>query len=135
VNGGQWQVSTDGGIQPLWARNGEELFYWAPTGALMSVKIDREALESRGRAELVRRAEANPPGKIVSRCVDRQAHAGYWEPGMTRRIGEYGWDFKRYRELCRHDDQSWRNAVLGRRIVASTRRQARLSGRPGCEEV
>ena len=25
VNNGQWQVSTDGGTQPLWARNGQEL--------------------------------------------------------------------------------------------------------------
>ena len=40
VNNGHWQVSTAGGIQPLWARNGEELFYLAPNGALMSVRIE-----------------------------------------------------------------------------------------------
>ena len=40
VNNGHWQVSTAGGIQPLWARNGEELFYLAPKGALMSVRIE-----------------------------------------------------------------------------------------------
>ena len=27
VNGGHWQVSTGGGTRPLWARNGQELFY------------------------------------------------------------------------------------------------------------
>ena len=27
VNGGKWQVSTQGGINPVWARNGRELFY------------------------------------------------------------------------------------------------------------
>lgn len=25
--GGKWQISTDGGTEPLWARNGRELFY------------------------------------------------------------------------------------------------------------
>jgi hypothetical protein len=29
VDGGRWQVSTDGGSQPLWARNGRELFFRA----------------------------------------------------------------------------------------------------------
>ena len=36
-----WQVSTGGGTQPLWARNGQELFYLAPDGALMSVPVER----------------------------------------------------------------------------------------------
>ena len=40
VNNGHWQVSTGGGIQPLWARNGEELFYLAPNGALMGVRVE-----------------------------------------------------------------------------------------------
>ena len=25
---GQWQVSTDGGVEPVWSRDGRELFYW-----------------------------------------------------------------------------------------------------------
>ena len=37
INKGKIQVSTAGGVQPLWARNGQELFYLAPGGALMSV--------------------------------------------------------------------------------------------------
>ena len=41
VNKGHWQVSTGGGTQPLWARNGQELFYLAPNGALMSVRVER----------------------------------------------------------------------------------------------
>ena len=40
VNSGHWQVSTGGGIQPLWARNGEELFYRGPNGALMGVRVE-----------------------------------------------------------------------------------------------
>jgi serine/threonine-protein kinase len=38
---GRWQVSTDGGTRPLWARKGQELFYLAATGALMSVRVTR----------------------------------------------------------------------------------------------
>jgi len=34
-------VSTGGGTRPLWARNGQELFYVSPTGALMRVGVER----------------------------------------------------------------------------------------------
>jgi len=27
--GGKWQVSAEGGYQPLWSRNGKQLFYWS----------------------------------------------------------------------------------------------------------
>jgi serine/threonine-protein kinase len=36
---GYWQVSTEGGTRPLWARNGQELFYLDPTGAVMRVAV------------------------------------------------------------------------------------------------
>lgn len=39
VNSGNWQVSTAGGTRPLWARDGRELFYVAPGGALMRVAV------------------------------------------------------------------------------------------------
>jgi serine/threonine-protein kinase len=39
VTKGVSQVSTDGGTRPLWARNSRELFYLAPTGALMRVGV------------------------------------------------------------------------------------------------
>lgn len=41
VSGGRWQISTGGGRQPVWARSGQEVFYLAPTGALMSVRVQR----------------------------------------------------------------------------------------------
>ena len=41
VNGGRWQVSTGGGTRPLWAPNGQELFYASPAGALMRVGVER----------------------------------------------------------------------------------------------
>jgi Tol biopolymer transport system component len=39
VSSGRWQVSTSGGVQPLWAPGGQELFYIAPDGALMGVTV------------------------------------------------------------------------------------------------
>jgi serine/threonine-protein kinase len=41
VNGGRWQVSVGGGTRPLWAPNGQELFYVSPVGALMRVSVGR----------------------------------------------------------------------------------------------
>jgi hypothetical protein len=40
VSGGRWQVSTGGGRLPLWSRNGRELFYVSPDGALMGVRVE-----------------------------------------------------------------------------------------------
>jgi serine/threonine-protein kinase len=37
VDAGLWLASTAGGVQPVWARNGRELSYVAPDGALMAV--------------------------------------------------------------------------------------------------
>jgi Tol biopolymer transport system component len=39
VNSSLSLVSTNGGTKPLWARNGQELFYVPPTGALMRVGV------------------------------------------------------------------------------------------------
>ena len=40
VGGGVWQVSTAGGRQPLWARNGKELFFLGADNALLAVAVD-----------------------------------------------------------------------------------------------
>jgi Tol biopolymer transport system component len=37
--GGQWQISTDGGIQPRWSPDGRELYYLDPHGRMMAVPI------------------------------------------------------------------------------------------------
>ena len=37
--GGQWQVSTAGGVSPRWRADGKELFYLAPDGNLVAVPI------------------------------------------------------------------------------------------------
>jgi eukaryotic-like serine/threonine-protein kinase len=38
-SGGKWQVSTGGGAQPHWRRDGKELFYLAPDRKLMAVEV------------------------------------------------------------------------------------------------
>jgi eukaryotic-like serine/threonine-protein kinase len=40
VNDGQWKISTASGTRPLWAPNGQELFYVGPDGVLMGVRTD-----------------------------------------------------------------------------------------------
>ena len=37
--GGQWQVSTAGGVYPAWRHDGKELYYLNPAGAMMAVPI------------------------------------------------------------------------------------------------
>jgi serine/threonine-protein kinase len=39
VNAGRSQASRGGGAQPLWSRDGRELFFFAPTGELMGVQV------------------------------------------------------------------------------------------------
>ncbi len=36
---GQWQVSTNGGIHPVWRHDGKELFYLSPAGEMMAAPI------------------------------------------------------------------------------------------------
>ena len=39
VNARQWQISSNGGGGPIWARSGRELFYVAGDGYMMSVTV------------------------------------------------------------------------------------------------
>ena len=39
-NGGKWQISAEGGVEPKWRRDGRELYYLALDGKLMSVPIE-----------------------------------------------------------------------------------------------
>ncbi len=40
VDGGLWQVSVGGGVQPLWSRDGGELFYRLANGGVVAVAIE-----------------------------------------------------------------------------------------------
>jgi hypothetical protein len=37
--GGKWQISKDGGISPVWRRDGRELFYYSAEGEIIAVPI------------------------------------------------------------------------------------------------
>jgi serine/threonine protein kinase/Tol biopolymer transport system component len=39
ISGGKWQISTDGGDQPAWRRDGKELFYLSPARKMMAVPV------------------------------------------------------------------------------------------------
>ncbi len=52
VEAGRWLISDDGGTEPLWARNGEELFF-RRDGAVIAVPIQTEPGFSVGNPEVV----------------------------------------------------------------------------------
>jgi hypothetical protein len=49
---GKWQISPEGGQEPLWARDSSELFY-RNAGKLMVVTIEKESFFSVGRPRLL----------------------------------------------------------------------------------
>jgi serine/threonine-protein kinase len=71
VNSGRWQVSTAGGTRPLWARSGQELFYVAPTGALMRVGVERgPSWTATTPTLLVKDGYFTSPGGLPGRTYD-----------------------------------------------------------------
>ena len=50
--GGKWQISTEGGREPLWARNGRELFY-RNGDKMMAVDVTTEPTFSAGTPKLL----------------------------------------------------------------------------------
>ena len=42
-HGGKWQISTAGGGQPVWNRNGKELFYASADNKLMAVDVKADS--------------------------------------------------------------------------------------------
>ena len=42
VHDGRWQVSVDGGTEPLWAHSGRELFYLGGLGEMIAARIETE---------------------------------------------------------------------------------------------
>ncbi len=85
------RITTGGGTQPLWARNGQELFYVAPDGSLMAVPVDPrgawgagspvktlEALYATGAALGPRSYDVSPDGQrflMVKEVPTSQADA------------------------------------------------------------
>ena len=38
-SGDKWEISPDGGVQPIWRGDGKELFYVAPDNTIMAVDV------------------------------------------------------------------------------------------------
>jgi serine/threonine protein kinase/Tol biopolymer transport system component len=73
ASGGKWQISTSGGNQPVWSRDGREIFYAALDGKLMAVNVKtspgfeagapQALFEMRLRSVVGRRYDVAPDGK------------------------------------------------------------------------
>jgi Tol biopolymer transport system component len=74
ARGGKWQVSPEGGNQPIWAPDGKELFYMSPDNKLMEADVSgtpatfqagspRVLFETRLKGLLGRRYDVSPDGK------------------------------------------------------------------------
>jgi Tol biopolymer transport system component len=50
IDGGRWQLSTDGGTQPLWARDGSEIYYRG-SGSVMAVSVQTDPAFVPGQPE------------------------------------------------------------------------------------
>ena len=64
VEAGRWQVSNDGGTQPFWSRDGQELFFLAPS-AVMASRLERGSDWS-----------AAPPARLLFRRPNRAVGPG-----------------------------------------------------------
>jgi Tol biopolymer transport system component len=51
--GGRWQITSDGGVEPRWRRDGRELYFLAPDGKLMAVPVSMGAAFTAGRPEVL----------------------------------------------------------------------------------
>jgi Tol biopolymer transport system component len=60
--GGKWQVSTAGGIDPLWRADGRELFYRAADKTIMAVPVSAGATFELGTAQALFKAELTLSG-------------------------------------------------------------------------
>jgi len=53
TNAARWQVSTGGGVQPLWAHSGDELFYRAGSGDVVAVQVTRQPTFALGERQVL----------------------------------------------------------------------------------
>jgi len=73
--GGKWQISTQGGRDPMWRRDGKELFYISPDGKMMSVDIAAAATLQAGVPKVLFegvRSNENPLGRSYAVTADGQ---------------------------------------------------------------
>jgi Tol biopolymer transport system component len=83
--GGNWQVSTAGGIEPRWRRDGKELFYLSSDGKVMAVEVQSDGAFEIGTPQALFatplknasgwRYDVTPDGQrfLVNRPVDEES--------------------------------------------------------------
>ena len=71
VDSGRWQVSTNGGSQPLWAPNSRELYFVDPEGRIIGVPVQSGPGFIAGNPQVLvkSRLVRNPP-TITGRMYD-----------------------------------------------------------------
>jgi serine/threonine-protein kinase len=74
VEAGRWRISNDGGVQPLWAKNGQGLFFLGLNGAVMTISVGHGAVWSAGNpTKLFDDAYFHGVGAGVGRTYDVSA--------------------------------------------------------------
>jgi tricorn protease-like protein len=61
---GKWQVSTNGGTAPIWARNGKELYFLSSANTLMSVSVNTTRTFGAGSPTKLLDARYAAPGEL-----------------------------------------------------------------------
>jgi hypothetical protein len=69
ASGERWQVSAGGGVQPLWNRNGRELFFLAPDGTLMAVDFAPSVSPPVGTPRSLFRSAVAPEDQVETYAV------------------------------------------------------------------
>jgi eukaryotic-like serine/threonine-protein kinase len=62
---GRWQVSTNGGLQPKWRRDGKELFYLGMDSMLMSVPVTLGSLAEVGKPQPLFQTRVEPATGVI----------------------------------------------------------------------
>jgi serine/threonine-protein kinase len=68
VEGGHWQISTDGGSRPVWARSGRELFFVDTRGRIMAIPVQAGASLTSGNPAVA--VDVAGVGGFVGRSYD-----------------------------------------------------------------
>ncbi|MCA1642389.1 MAG: protein kinase [Acidobacteria bacterium] len=75
--GGKWQISTGGGDQPQWRRDGRELFYMAPDKTLMAVPIAAGGSFEPGSPAALFATHIPARGSVATKSARSSARAGW----------------------------------------------------------
>ncbi|MBZ5572364.1 MAG: serine/threonine-protein kinase [Acidobacteriia bacterium] len=72
--GGRWQISTEGGDEPRWSRDGKELFYRDGNDSVMVVPVDTKSGFKAGATRLFFKGLHRPAGATENYSVSPDGH-------------------------------------------------------------